>query len=274
MKRYRLEVNEHQLWLISQCVEDCHRFMSGDMELLNCTSRLKTYHELKEKLDELQPLVTPDLSSGARHKWNGKSCKNEQQRKFIAESYYLYREIAHRLMQDKNKEYQICSHVLLDPTLRCSESGEPIKVELIKDKDMTTIKFRGKDRITKEWHYGNIIEVDDMPAIVNTSMMYKDASSLGISDDKWNWILGDTIGQCIGVRDMNGNEIYEGDILQDKGLNKGVVICNIDGFFVDFEGAELQPFSTGLNDVCSIVGNIHDNIDLVKGVQNADKTRK
>ena len=36
--KWRIEVTEHQLRLMAQCVEDCHRFIGGQMELSNlCT---------------------------------------------------------------------------------------------------------------------------------------------------------------------------------------------------------------------------------------------
>ena len=58
-KKWRIELTEHQLRLIANCVEDCHRFIGGQMELSNSTACLKHYRELSEELDKLQPLVTP-----------------------------------------------------------------------------------------------------------------------------------------------------------------------------------------------------------------------
>ena len=34
-KKYRITLTEHQLMLIANCVEDCHRFASGQTELAN-----------------------------------------------------------------------------------------------------------------------------------------------------------------------------------------------------------------------------------------------
>ena len=42
MKRYTIEVNEHQLRLIAQCVEDLNRFYSGQMGLSNTANILDT----------------------------------------------------------------------------------------------------------------------------------------------------------------------------------------------------------------------------------------
>ena len=131
-KKWRIELTEHQLRLIANCVEDCHRFIGGQMELSNSRDYCpKNYLELSEELDKLQPLVTPELERGASYGWDGGSCPNEHQRKFIAETYYLYREIYHQLTLEAAKHKDMSWNVYIDETLTCGESGEPIKVERI-----------------------------------------------------------------------------------------------------------------------------------------------
>ena len=130
-KKWRIELNEHQLRLIANCVEDCHRFICGQMELSNSTACLKHYRELSEELDKLQPFVTPLLGRGASYGWNGGSCPDDNQRKFIAETYYLYREIYHQIEIQKDKHPTSMWNVYLGETLTCAESGKPIKVERI-----------------------------------------------------------------------------------------------------------------------------------------------
>ena len=126
MKKFRVTLNEHQLRLISQCVEDCHRFMGGQMELLNTISCLdhKNFMELRDKLGELKPLVTPDLQRNACYGWDGGTCPNKHQRKFLAETYYIYREILHQLTDPKDTW-----NVYSGFTLTCEDSGEPIIIE-------------------------------------------------------------------------------------------------------------------------------------------------
>ena len=65
-KKWRIELNEHQLRLLANCVEDCHRFMSGQMEMENSTRILEHPRELWYELNELQPLVTPGISKGGK----------------------------------------------------------------------------------------------------------------------------------------------------------------------------------------------------------------
>ena len=130
-KKWRIELTEHQLKLIVNCVEDCHRFIGGQMELSNSTVCLERYFEFKEELEKLKQFVTPQLGRGASYGWNGGSCPNEDQRKFLAETYYLYREIRHQITLDEAKYEDMGCNVYLGETLTCNESGEPIKVERI-----------------------------------------------------------------------------------------------------------------------------------------------
>ena len=130
-KKWRIELTEHQLRLMAQCVEDCHRFIGGQMELSNSTACLTRRLVLCEELSKLHPLVTPLLGRGASYGWNGGCCTNEDQRKFLAETYYLYREIYHQLTIEAAKHKDIGWNVYLGETLTCDESGEPIKVERI-----------------------------------------------------------------------------------------------------------------------------------------------
>ena len=112
--------------LIANCVEDCHRFACGQTELWNTTSafNIKEWDELRDWLQCLQPLVTPELSRGASYGWNGTGCKDEHQRKFIAKTYAIYREILYKVV---NKG------VYKSPTLTCEEGGELPIIEEVKD---------------------------------------------------------------------------------------------------------------------------------------------
>ena len=116
---------------MAKCIEDCSRFIGGQMELSNSTTCLKHGRHLGEELDRLQPFVTPELVCGASYGWDGGSCPDENQRKFIAETYYLYREIYHQVTLDKAKDEDMDWNVYLGETLTCKDSGEPIKVERV-----------------------------------------------------------------------------------------------------------------------------------------------
>lgn len=133
-KKYQIELTETQLRLIADCVEDCHRFAGGQTELLNTTALIDldtdNFMELNPKLRALQPYVTPDLPQNASYGWNGGSCPNEHQRKFIARTYPIYREIRHFLACQNPNNF---GNVYTSDTLTCTEGGEPIKIKIKKE---------------------------------------------------------------------------------------------------------------------------------------------
>lgn len=120
---YTVTMNEHQFRLMIDCIEDVARFMAGQTELFNAISILPNYLEVKDKMSELHPHIVPDLPQGASYGWSGGGCPNEVQEKFIAETYYLYREMKHQYTMANN-----ISNVYSSDTLRCKNSGEPITV--------------------------------------------------------------------------------------------------------------------------------------------------
>jgi hypothetical protein len=128
-KIYRITMTESQLRIMIKAIEDWSRFLSGQCEMWNAISLLDNYHEIKEKLEQLQNLVAPDLPSGASYGWSGGGCENEKQAKAIAMSYMLYREPLHYLSIHSNKNHW---SVYDGNTLTCPEQGPMIKIEEIK----------------------------------------------------------------------------------------------------------------------------------------------
>lgn len=125
-RKFQITVNEHQLKLIADCLEDISRFLGGQMELWHATSNLDNYRQLADKLEELKPLVTPELERNASYGWTGSDCPNERQRKLIAETYYLYRTMLYHLHKDDEHW-----SVYTSPALRCENSGEIIEIKEI-----------------------------------------------------------------------------------------------------------------------------------------------
>ena len=132
--KYKIELTEEQLMLMANCVEDCHRFAAGQAELMSTTTALKNVIELQDRLQELEPLIVPELERGASYDWSGQSCPYKYQREFIAKTYYLYREIYHQVISERQRRQGgLGWNVYIDATLRCKDSGEEIKVTPIEE---------------------------------------------------------------------------------------------------------------------------------------------
>ena len=120
---------------------------------------------------------------------------------------------------------------------------------------MRTIKFRGKDRRTGKWFYGNLYVKD---IYGRTHICTPERGCFDIDPG--------TVGQFTSLYDVSGKEIYEGDILDFNGLKievrfvRGVfaLLCNGD------LGNELCGYCR-TDMFAKVIGNIHDNPELLKG---------
>ena len=128
-KKYRITMTGSQLMLMINALEDWHRFLAGQCEMLNATSLLRNGCEARENLETfVRPYIVPELkNNGASWSWNGGGCPNEHQRRAIAMSYMLYREPLHYLTVHSDKDTSW--NVYNSGTLTCEEQGPLIKIE-------------------------------------------------------------------------------------------------------------------------------------------------
>ena len=84
-------------------------------------------------------------------------------------------------------------------------------------------------------------------------------------------VYTDTLGQYIGLTDKNGVKIFEGDIVRGRFAHRDIIGQIVYGgdatFFIQRGGL----YGIGLNnasDWVSVMGNIHDNPELIGGGQD------
>lgn len=122
-------------------------------------------------------------------------------------------------------------------------------------------KFRAKDE-RGNWHVGLLTFMFGQYAIVNEA----DENTVSLIDKE-------TIGQFIGLKDKNGVEIFEGDIVQYRDGEYsylGIVKRDCYQFFIDgiepddnYDFIDVSNTFDGTSSL-EILGNIHENPELLE----------
>lgn len=85
-----------------------------------------------------------------------------------------------------------------------------------------------------------------------------------------------TVGQYTGLTDKNGTRIFEGDIIRycpfkcEEQEETGFVewVKNNAGFIIRLMDGAVDDLYFGTAKKCKIIGNVHDNPELLKGEKN------
>lgn len=125
---------------------------------------------------------------------------------------------------------------------------------------MRKIKSRGKRLDNGVWVEGSLLQDDYGVCMIVEFVDHH---------EQWHEVDPDTIGQYTGLKDKNGEEICEGDVLTDKFGSIGVVEWRNCGFVVNFGDVDIFLISDCFDDSYQMwaIGNMHDNPELLKGVE-------
>lgn len=122
---------------------------------------------------------------------------------------------------------------------------------------MRTIKFRGKDIMDEHWVYGDL---ETRPAY-GLAVIHQ-YNEMEIYDHQCK-VDKSSVGQFTGLQDSKGTDVYEGDILRYPQNNKTYQVVFKDGIFWG-EGENGCGCAAHFFPSCEIVGNIHDNPELLE----------
>ena len=141
---------------------------------------------------------------------------------------------------------------------------------------MREILFRAKRTVNGEWIEGYVFELHPGQYVICDRKQYDRASTLPV----WEFLRyctyeidKRTLCQYTGLKDKNGNRIWENDIVGAWSEGKhtiGRVKRRVDGLYIIYPSYQKQEFwglcpdENGKTTV-EVIGNIFDNPELLKG---------
>ena len=127
---------------------------------------------------------------------------------------------------------------------------------------MREILFRGKDKFDGEWYVGSLTHDRKYGNCFIEVCVHQ-----GITKE----VIPETVGQYTGLTDKNGTRVFEGDILlgyldelfpEDE--SRYEVIWHDYGWHIRSNGLLDTPDNDWLKENFEVIGNIHDNPELLE----------
>lgn len=136
---------------------------------------------------------------------------------------------------------------------------------------MREIKFRAWDAVKKMWlkitGFETHVSDDGKTASINTGLggMFHDGDYVGTFQKHGGEQNNVILVQFTGSKDVNGREIFEGDILYDEYFGFYAKVLFEEGCFFGELNEECIEYLPEIAKTSKVIGNIYENPELLEG---------
>lgn len=140
---------------------------------------------------------------------------------------------------------------------------------------MREILFRGKDINTNKWCYGGYVRKVLFKNTKDEKIRHYIFDGENAGPIVMHEVNPETVGQAIWLKDVNGNEIFEGDIVEEvkpewDEPSRAVAVFEDNNFVFGYNTRAILSVEFFYNEI-KIIGNIFDNEDLFEKISEQHK---